>query len=820
MILRPNNIKYKMKSIYLLSLLLIVHVAAFSQTTGTIRGTVKTSDGNPAEYVNVGIEGTTKGTVAGRNGAFEIKHIIPGNYILVASFVGLESQKQNIEVKAGEVTTVEFALNETSHQLQEVIVSAHELLNKEDNYVAKTPLKKMENPQTYNSVSTEILKQQAVTRFDDAFRNVPGVFRTWESTGRDGDGAAFFALRGLEGQPSLVNGLPGITNGNLDPANIEEIQVLKGPSATLFGANATAYSNYGGLINTITKKPYFKTGGEISYNIGSFALNRIAIDVNTPLSKEEKIAVRVTGAYHYEGSFQDAGFRKSIFIAPSLAYEVNDRLKVLIVTEILQEERAVAPVFFHTNRADELTFRNVEELNLDPNLSFTSNDLTIKNPRMNFQGQMTYKLSDNWTSQTVISRGSAESDGYYTYIWPDLEGDNWFGQYYTYVKQSRVTTDIQQNFNGDFNIGSVRNRVLFGLDYFHRQATNNGLGYVFVRNVTPQGDQNFIDPYSGDELDPVFLSRASIDNLLSTTPVGNSKVSNGAFSVYLSDAVNITPGLLLLASIRADYFDFQGEKSNKEDDFDQVAWSPRFGIVYQPIIDKLSIFANYQNSFNNVAPLEVADPDGSNPRLKSFDPEQANQFEAGIKTNLFKDKLIASVSYYNIVVSNKVIGDATNFYNSVQGGEVESKGFELDVASYPVNGMTLIVGLSHNRTENLSGNDGDFYGEPGRVPGGQGPQNQANFWLNYKFPAGAIKDFGFGIGGNYVSEYRVADNSVVGTFDLPAYSLLNASLFYNPEKFRFSVNVNNVTDKQYYIGYWSVNPQRPRELVISMSYKF
>jgi iron complex outermembrane receptor protein len=310
----------------------------------------------------------------------------------------------------------------------------------------------MENPQVYNSVSTEILKQQAVTRYDDAFRNIPGVFRTWESTGRDGDGASYFALRGLEGQASLVNGLPGITNGNLDPANIQEIQVLKGPSATLFGANATAYSSYGGMINTITKKPYYKTGGEITYNLGSFALNRIAVDVNTPLRKEEKIALRVNAAYHSEGSFQDAGFKKSLFIAPSLAYEVNDRLKFLIVTEILDEERAVAPVFFHTNREDVLTFKTVEELNLNPKLSFTSNDLTIKNPRMNLQAQMTYKLSNNWTSQTVISRGTASSDGYYTYIWPDIEGDNWFGQYYTYVKESCVTTDIQQNFNGDFNI--------------------------------------------------------------------------------------------------------------------------------------------------------------------------------------------------------------------------------------------------------------------------------------------------------------------------------------------------------------------------------
>ena len=140
-----------------------------------------------------------------------------------------------------------------------------------------------------------------------------GVFRTWESTGRDGDGASYFALRGLEGQPALINGLPGITNGNLDPANVEEIQVIKGPSATLFGTNATSYSSYGGMINTITKKPYFTTGGEISYNIGSSGLSTITADINAPLSQTEKVALRVNAAYHTEGSFQDAGFKKAIF---------------------------------------------------------------------------------------------------------------------------------------------------------------------------------------------------------------------------------------------------------------------------------------------------------------------------------------------------------------------------------------------------------------------------------------------------------------------------------------------------------------------------
>ncbi len=804
-----------MKPLYLfLFLLFLVSPLMVWSQSGSIRGIVKTSDGNPAEFVNIAIEGTSKGDIADKNGKFEIRNVAPGNYILIASFIGLEDTQQPVEIKSGETVTVDFILKENTKQLEEVIISGRATLNKEDNYVAKMPLRKMENPQVYNSVSSEILKQQAITNYDEAFRNIPGVFRTWESTGRDGDGASYFALRGLEGQPALVNGLPGITNGNLDPANVEEIQVMKGPSATLFGANATAYTSYGGVINTITKKPYFTSGGEIGYNIGSFGLNRITADINAPLSQQNKVAIRVNTAYHTEGSFQDAGFKKSFFLAPTLAYEVNDRLKFLIVTEILEEERAVAPVFFHSNRAEPLTFKTIGELNLNPKLSFISNDLTIKNPRTNLQAQMVYKLSDQWSSQTVISRGSANSNGYYSYIWADAEGDNDFGQYFTYVKESRTTTDIQQNFNGDFKLGSVRNRLLIGLDYFTQEAVNNGLGYVFIRNVTPQGGENFISPDTGEELAPVYLSRASIDNLLAATPVNNNKLTNNTYGAYISNVMTITPAVTILAGVRADYFD------SDADDFDQFALSPKFGIVYQPVLEKVSVFANYQNAFNNVAPMQVADEDGNNQRLKTFDPEQANQWEVGVKTNVLKDRLFAMVSYYDIQIKNKVIGDVNNFYNYIQGGKVESKGYELEVTANLFSGFSLIAGYSHNETKNKEGFANDFYSEAGRAPGGQGPQDQVNVWATYKFSSGSLQDIGFGLGGNYASKYRVIDNSITGVFDLPSYTVLNASVFYNPERFRFAVNVNNALDEEYYIGYWSVNPQKPRNIVISMAYTF
>ncbi|WP_257657928.1 TonB-dependent receptor [Parapedobacter lycopersici] len=800
---------------YYTFLLLLTTVLASAQT-GTITGTVTTYDGRPAESVNVTVNGTSRGATVGRNGNYQINNVQPGRQTVVASFIGLETQERTVTVQANETVTVNFTLRENSAQLREVVVSSQRPANKPTN-IAKMPLKNLENPQVYNTVSAELMKQQVISNYDDAFRNIPGITRTWEATGRAGDGAAYFALRGFDAQPALTNGLPGLTSGNLDPANVEEIQVMKGPSGTLFGGS---FYSYGGLINTITKKPYDGFGGEVAYNLGSFGLNRITADINTPLSKTEKITMRVNAAYHSEGSFQDAGFKKSFFIAPTLAYEVNDRLSFQVLAEILEEERAVAPVFFHSDRLSPLDFTTIEELNLNNSLSFTSNDITIKNPKYNLQAQMVYKLSDRWTSQTVVSRGTIKSDGYYTYLWDDVAGDNEFSQYFHKELQTTHTTNIQQNFNGDFQIGNMRNRLVAGLDYYRRDIVDNGSGWGWARNVTPQGDVNYIDPFTGEEMPPVYLTKASVENLLGGLEGTMSNISNSAYGAYVSNVLNVTPGILAMVSLRADYFDSMGEKNTDEDDFDQFALSPKFGLVYQPVLDKVSIFASYMNAFINEAPAQVFDQDGNFLRVQSFRPEQANQWEYGVKTNLFADKLYATVSLYDIKVSDRVYPDPTNPNNSVQGGKVGSKGVEFDLNAQPVAGLNVIAGYSYNETKVIEGNDNDFYSEPGRSPGGQGPQNLANLWATYRFLNGSLKNYGIGIGGNYASRYKVIDNSQTGNFYLPEYTLLNASVFYNGEHVRIAFNVNNLADEEYYIGYWSVNPQKGRNVAASVAYKF
>src|SRR5690606_26998127 len=131
-------------------------------------------------------------------------------------------------------------------QLQEVVVtSGPRITRSASNYAAKMPLKNLENAQVYSSVTRELLHEQMIFSVDDAVNNVPGIQKLWEATARSGDGGAYYSSRGFILQSQLRNGVAGNVTTRVDAANIESIEVLKGPSATLFGSTLTSY---GGLI--------------------------------------------------------------------------------------------------------------------------------------------------------------------------------------------------------------------------------------------------------------------------------------------------------------------------------------------------------------------------------------------------------------------------------------------------------------------------------------------------------------------------------------------------------------------------------------------
>jgi len=765
--------------------------------TAVIQGQVTNSNQKPVPDINVALQGTQFGAASDAYGNYTIENIPAGDYTLVVSGVGYTNQRQSISIESGETLSVNITLSSSNEELQEIIIEGSKInkfSTQISEYVAKVPVPNLENPQVYNTVNAELIDDQVITDFDDVLKNAPGVFQLWESTGRGGDGSGYYSISGFSVQPNMLNGLPSLTNGSLDPANVERVELIKGPSATLFGTSVTSY---GGLINVVTKKPYDTFGGDISYRTGSFGLNRISADINTPISGEEDIALRINGAYDKRNSFQDAGFSESYFLAPSLSYQVNEDLSFLINTELYHSE-STNPTMLFLNRSAPLDANNIAQLNYNNENSYTTNDMSISNPVFRLQGKMTYHLSDQWTSETVLSRSSAKSEGYYSYISTIGIPGQTYGRYISDQNSTTLGTNIQQNFKGDFELAGLRNRLVIGLDFYQQNVINNSTGYVAYDSF--QMGSN-----------PASINKAALDTMLANSSVGKSRTEQQVYSAYVSDVIDILPQLSAMVSLRLDHFVENGSPTTGDDDFEQTTLSPKFGLVYQPIKDNVSLFANYMNSFNNVAPVTVGND------ILNFEPERANQWEAGVKASLLNDRLDITASYYDIRVSNIVRQDPNNPQGRLQDGENYSRGVEFSLNASPVNGLNITAGYSHNDSEiTVTSNDA----LRGRRPERAGPSDLVNGWISYRITSGAFKGFGLGMGGNYASDNYVINRASTGRFTIPSYTVFNGSIFYDAKTYRLDLKVNNFTDEEYYNGWSTVNPQAPRSITAGFTYKF
>ena len=806
-----------------------------AQEKGTITGQVSLNDNQSPENVSVILKGSRFGTITDANGIYKIKNVKPGNYTLKISTLGYITREFKINLAAGQELIQNATININSEELSGVIVNGNKKNNfarKENPQVSRLPLKNLENPQVYTTITSELLKDQVVTNIDDALKNAPGIQPLWTSTGRGSDGAGYFSLRGFAVQPRALNGLPGLSNGSLDPANIDKIEVIKGPSGTLFGSTLVSY---GGLINITTKTPYDHFGGEINYTAGSYGLNRVTADINTPLNEEKTVNFRINTAYHNENSFQDAGFRKAIFVAPSLSYKASDRLSFLINTEFLSNEATNATMLFLT-RSTPLRVKNMDELGYNNKRSYTNNQLSIKTPSFNLQGQMFYKINDSWSSHTAVSRTSAKSEGYYSYLFDNTdqllpnstvrkyEGINQglvFDRLLNYQNSTTLATDIQQNFIGDFKIGNMRNRIVAGLDYFNRQIIDNGTGYVQNGSVYI-GDDNL---QTVNEVifkittpaqyirtgDNGKLSKNATDALLAGATVNNSRQKQEVYSAYVSNVINFLPNLSAMASLRVDRF-----MNAQNGGYNQTALSPKFGVVYQPVLDKVSLFANYMNGFTNVAPAE--DVNGSTRTPRVFDPEHADQLEFGTKLNLLEDKLYTTLSYYNIKVTDRVynIRNSATDITYFQDGGQRNKGFEAEIIAHPIQGFNIVAGYSYVDANVLKGDINTV----GYRPTSAGAYNTANLWASYRFQNNALKGFGLGFGGNYSGENKITHGLVTGTFTIPEYTVLNSSVFYGNDKFNLTLKIDNIANVDTYDGWSTVHPRNMRSASASFSYKF
>ncbi len=815
------------------SFLAITITTVNAQTYGTLKGKVTTSDNKPADNVSVGLRGTKYGTMTNENGEYTFR-APAGEHTLVVSQVGVQSVETQVNVTAGKTLTVATqTLNSSVAELKEVNISAERkgrFTRKVSTDAAKIPLTNLENSQAYSTITNELLKEQQVFSVDDALRNAPGIQKLWDATGRGGDGGSYFTLRGFVVQSSLRNGVAGLVTNTVDGVNTDKVEVIKGPSGTLYGSTLPSF---GGLINRVTKKPYETFGGEVSQSIGSFdfglgkySLNRTTIDINTPVTKDGDVLFRLNAAHNYRSSFQNYGQANNFAIAPSLSIKANDKLSFLVESEIFYgRSSSMRPFFFFYDTPKAMGISKVSDLNIDYNQAYVNDDITQRSRSINNFVQANYKLSDKITSQTVFTSSNSFSNGASPYFYlvtdetaingttlPNPPGrNNYILRYDQSTANSNFNAiEVQQNFNGDFNIGQFRNRFVVGLDYQH--VNSNQFYYGNYYGVAPissstfnYGNMNRAAQYS---LTPKQFDDSNTYPYIYKT---------NTYSAYVSDVFNITEQLLASAGVRVDRFENGGSYNIaggvSADPFKQTVFSPKFGLVYQAIKEQLSFFGNYQNGFVNPRPYQ--DVTGAFIAPKA---QNANQLEGGVKVALFNGKLNGTVSYYNIKLNNMLrsLPATTNVPNpQVQDGTQKSEGFETEIIANPFDGLNVVAGFAYNYSKITKA-----AADVGLRPNTAGSPYLGNFYVSYRLPQSAVKGLGFGFGGNYASENKVINSEASGTFSLPSYTVLNANVFFDRAKYRLGLAANNVGNKKYYTGYTTINPQDLRQFILTAAYKF
>jgi iron complex outermembrane receptor protein len=237
------------------------------------------------------------------------------------------------------------------------------------------------------------------------------------------------------------------------------------------------------------------------------------------------------------------GYTNNLSLAPSFSYQVTDRLSLLVDIEFGQT-KGTSVVRFNPFTGSNKT-QTIVDMNFPYKQTFLSNDLTYTTQMMNIFAQANYKISDQWTSQTIVSRARLSINGYITAL--NGRTDSTLRAQVITGYTNFIATDIQQIFIGDFKIGTFLNRALIGLDYYNNY---NDFDRITVNN-TPT--VNFIHPAANYR-----ITRVLIDSLTPGGPLRKETNVDDTYSAYASDVFNITHRLAAMLSLRVDNYHYKG----------------------------------------------------------------------------------------------------------------------------------------------------------------------------------------------------------------------------------------------------------------------
>lgn len=653
-----------------------------------------------------------------------------------------------------------------------------------------TPI--LEVPASLQVIPQKVLEDQQATDLDDALRNISGA------SVNSAEGRGFQVnLRGFEGSSVFRDGFRIYSpNDNGDAAgqgfpeiaNVEQIEVLKGPASILFGQLEP-----GGAVNVVSKKPLDDPSYTVGLQAGSYGFLRPQIDLSGPLTEDKSLLYRLVAVYQREEGFRN--FEEDMdrfFIAPTLTWRIGDRTDLNFQLEYLNDQRPLDPGLVALGNS-------VAAIPRDRILG-EPND-TISSEFINVGYDLEHRFSENWTLRNRFRYLKDSDDIRATLSFPFIGGLNeTTGELNRVFAEQEVTNKtlaLQTNIVGKFSTGSIDHTLLLGVDLARYSLQSDS--FTDFQLQTPI---NIFNPVYGAVPRPDRLA----------APTSSESIDTDSLQFYLQDQIKLLDNLILVAGVNYEIVDQTTVTTRGGTTTDSAlnadAFSPRVGMVYQPI-ETLSLYASYSRSFFPSAAVTVAgDP---------LEPEAGEGFEVGLKTELFDRRLLATLAYFNLTKRNVATADPTDPRFSVATGEQKSQGVELDVIGKILPGWNLIASYSFIDAEITQDNQFDI---GNRLPGV--PKHSTSLWTTYEIQSGDLAGLGFGVGFNWVGDRQ---GDLPNSFELDSYFLTNAAVFYKRNRWRLGLNFQNIFDVNYIEGTprtrtRGIEPGEPFTVIGSISYEF
>lgn len=626
-------------------------------------------------------------------------------------------------------------------------------------------------PQAIDSVKANELTAFGQPTLSEALTGIPGVNASGD-TRFDG-----VNIRGFSASNDFyLDGFRDDMQYTRDLGNTERVEVLKGPAAVLYGRGST-----GGIVNRVSKKPQKGLESSVSAQVGSFDSRRLAADLNGEAG--ERVQVRLNLAQEDKDSFRNGVTSKRTLLAPSVNWEINDKLNWL-----LQYEH---------NEHDRTPDRGIPGVNGRPAdvpkeyvYSDTRRDF-IDDVAQSTRSRLTWDINDQWQLRQQLGYTSLDSQFDNTYV-TSVKGDQ--------VTRSRWQQDLKANSlisnteaEGQLQTGPVEHRLLVGFEQNWQERT-------------PKLYQNATAIPAGNLYDPGSLP--TYDGAMKLSSDANHKVRG--YGLYLQDQLSLGDWHLL-AGLRRDDFTVTSRRNdlNKEETVSVTSLSPRLGLVWNPI-EEHAFYASYSKTFTPVGGELIGITPGD--KNNNLDPQHTRLYEGGVKSDWLDGRLATTLSLYRLEMYNKRSKDPLDPTKVILTGLQRTEGIELSARAQLTDELYLRGGIAIQDAEQVKA-DADLQG---KRPMNVSRQN-GELFAGYQ----SGKQGWFGETGVTAVGDRFADNA--NTTTLPGYARFDARAGYRWQQWETQLSVENLTDHDYFVSATSASqimPGTPRQLHLSAAYRF